>query len=297
MPLDIFVPFWGDPGLLRETVDSVLAQECGDWLLTVVDDAYPDPGVARWFATLDDPRLTYVRKPVNEGITANFRTCASMATQDRVVILGCDDLLEPGYVGVVLDAHAEFPDASVIQPGVRVVDETGRVVRPLADRVKQQLLAPRTGVRLLLSGEPLATGLLHGNWLYWPSLAFRRDVLAATGFRETTPLIQDLALVLDLVTAGGTVLVEPSVCFRYRRHGASASTAALLDGTRFRWERAFFDRAAVQVGALGWYRARRAARLHLTSRLNALSLVPRALLSAPRHLPTLLRHGIGPARP
>lgn len=43
MPLDVLVPFWGDPALLRLTVESVLAQTDGDWLLTVVDDAYPDP--------------------------------------------------------------------------------------------------------------------------------------------------------------------------------------------------------------------------------------------------------------
>ena len=42
MPLDIFVPFWGDPAMLRETVESVLAQSNDQWLLTVVDDAYPD---------------------------------------------------------------------------------------------------------------------------------------------------------------------------------------------------------------------------------------------------------------
>jgi hypothetical protein len=33
MFVDIFVPYWGDPAWLRETVESVLAQDCGDWLL------------------------------------------------------------------------------------------------------------------------------------------------------------------------------------------------------------------------------------------------------------------------
>ena len=34
--LDILVPYWGDPDLMRETVDSVLAQDGNDWRLTVV---------------------------------------------------------------------------------------------------------------------------------------------------------------------------------------------------------------------------------------------------------------------
>lgn len=296
MPLDILLPFWGDPGLLRETVASVLAQRNGDWLLTVVDDAYPDESVPAWFATLADPRITYVRKPVNEGITANYRTCVARATQDVVVILGCDDVLEPSYVDVVLGAHEEFPDAAVIQPGVRVIDEHGTVVRPLADRVKQQLVRPRATAPRLMAGEELATSLLHGDWLYWPSLAFRRTVLAATPFREDLPLIQDLAIVLDIVADGGALLLEPTVCFRYRRHGQSASSASLLDGRRFRGEREYFALAAEQARALGWRRAERAAHLHLTSRLHALTLIGRAARSDRRAVGTLLRHAFGPAR-
>lgn len=294
MSLDILVPYWGDPALLRETVASVLGQDNGDWLLTVVDDAYPDDGVALWFDTLDDPRVTYVRKPVNQGITENYRTCLALATQDVVVLLGCDDVLDPTYVDVVLGAHAAFPDAAVIQPGVRVIDENGAVVLPLADRIKLRVLRPRTRVPRLLSGEQLATSLLHGDWLYWPSLAFRRDVLTGTGFREGMPLIQDLAVVLDIVTAGGSLLLEPRTCFRYRRHRASASSAGLLDGRRFAGERAYFALAAAQVRALGWRRAERAAHLHLTSRLHALTLLPRALRTDRGAVVTLLRHAVGP---
>jgi glycosyltransferase involved in cell wall biosynthesis len=293
MPLDILVPFWGDPGLLRETVASVLAQRNGDWLLTVVDDAYPDESVAESFAGIDDPRVTYIRKPVNEGITENYRTCLSLATQDVVVILGCDDVLLPNYVDVIVGAHAAFPDSAVIQPGVRVIDERGHVIEPLADRIKQRLLRPRSQVPRLLVGEELATSLLHGDWLYWPSLAFRRDILMATGFRGNLPLIQDLAIVMDMVTGGGSLLLQPTVCFHYRRHGASASSATLLDGTRFRGERAYFELAAGQVAALGWRRAERAARLHLTSRLHALTLIPRALRGDRCWVGVLLRHAFG----
>lgn len=294
MPLDILVPFWGDPALLRETVRSVLAQRNDDWLLTVVDDAYPDETVGAWLTELADPRVRYVRKPVNEGITANYRTCVSLATQDVVVILGCDDVLAPTYVDVVAAAHARFPDAAVIQPGVEIIDETGTVVRPLADRIKQQVVRPRARGPRLLAGEQLATSLLHGDWLYWPSLAFRRDVLAATDFRDGMPLIQDLAVVMDIVTAGGSLLLEPTVCFRYRRHRASASSASLLDGRRFAGERDYFRLAAAQVRAVGWRRAERAARLHVTSRLHALTLLPSGVRHGRAAVRTLLRHAFGP---
>ncbi|RYV51382.1 glycosyltransferase family 2 protein [Pengzhenrongella frigida] len=297
MPLDILLPFWGDPALLRETVASVLAQRNDDWVLTVVDDAYPDESVADWFRDLGDPRVTYVRKPVNEGITANYRTCVGLATQEVVVILGCDDVLLPNYVDVVLAAHAAFPGAAVIQPGTRIIDEHGAIVEPMADRIKQRVVRPRAKGPRLLAGEQLATSLLHGDWLYWPSLAFRREVLVATAFRDDMPLIQDLAIVLDVVAAGGSLLLEPTVCFHYRRHGASASSAALLDGRRFAGERAYFELAAGQVAALGWRRAEWAARLHITSRLHALMLIPQVVRRNPGRVGMLVRHAFGPTRP
>jgi len=292
--LDILVPFWGDPALLQETVESVLAQRNGDWLLTVVDDAYPSPAVAQWFSAIDDPRVRYLRHDENQGITANYRHCVALATEEVMVIPGCDDVLLPNYVDVILEAHQRFPDAAIIQPGVRVIDESGRVVRTLVDSVKQRLVRPTVHNARLLQGEALATSLLHGDWLYWPSLAFRVDRIHEVDFRDGFPIIQDLALVVDLVCRGDSLLLEPTVCFHYRRHVESASSAKLLDGSRFADERAYFALAAGQARGLGWRRAERAARARLTSRAHALTLLPRALLR--RRWPTvgaLARHALG----
>jgi hypothetical protein len=272
--LDILVPYWGDPDFMRETVESVVAQDRDDWRLLVVDDAYPDPQITEWLTGLDDPRVTVVRHPANLGITANYRECLARATQEHVVFLGCDDVLLPSYVGVVLDAFAAVPEAVMVQPGVRVVDETGTPANGLADTVKQRLLRPRGEGRTVLSGEPLATSLLHGNWLYWPSIALRRNAVEEIGFRVELPIIQDFALELDLVARGGTLVVEPEVCFLYRRHAGSASSTTLIDGSRFADERTYYAMAVEQMRALGWRKAERAARARLTSRAHALSLLP-----------------------
>jgi glycosyltransferase involved in cell wall biosynthesis len=272
--LDILVPYWGDPDLMRETVESVFAQDRADWRLLVVDDAYPDPQISQWLSGVDDVRVSVVRHEANVGITANYRECLARATSDHIVFLGCDDVLLPSYVGVVLDAFAAVPEAVMVQPGVRVVDETGAAATGLADRVKQRLLRPRDLDRTILSGESLATSLLHGNWLYWPSIAFRRRAVQEIGFRVEMPIIQDFALELDLVAHGGTLVVDPTICFLYRRHAGSASATTLVDGTRFADERAYYAIADEQMRTLGWPRAARAARARLTSRAHALSLLP-----------------------
>jgi glycosyltransferase involved in cell wall biosynthesis len=277
MALDIFIPYWGDVNYMKQAVDSVLAQDNDDWLLTVVDDAYPGDEVRRYVEAISDERVRYVRKATNEGITENFRTCISLATQDIVVVMGCDDVLLPNFVTVVQKAGANYPEAAIIQPGVQVIDEGGNPTKPLTDLVKQHMVKPRGIGQRLVKGEHLAESLLHGDWLYWPSLAFRRESISRFDFRDGFPVIQDLALVMDMVLDGAVLLIEPEVCFAYRRHTRSASGAKLLDGSRFEGERDYFALAARLCDAKGWGRAGRAARLRLTSRAHALLYVPYAL--------------------
>jgi glycosyltransferase involved in cell wall biosynthesis len=295
--LDIFIPFWGDPDLLETTVRSVLAQDSDDWVLTVVDDAYPDTRPQQFVESVGDERVRYVRHETNVGITENYRSCVAMATQDHVMLLGCDDVLLPSYVRTVLGAHARVPSASVVQPGVQVIDAAGSVVRTLGDAVKERLRGRATRRGRLLAGEELAASLLHADWVYWPSLSFRRDALASVPFRDGMPIIQDLAMLVDLVLAGGSLLVEPTTCFQYRRHASSASSAKAFDGSRFAGERDYFALAARLAADRGWRTAERAALRHVTSRLHALTLLPGALQA--RGLAgagPLVRHAFVPLR-
>ncbi len=290
--LEIFVPFWGDPELLHATVQSVRSQEDPRWTLTVVDDCYPDPTVQEHFARERDPRVRYLRNETNLGIAANFQRCLDLASGEAMMFLGSDDLLEPGFVSRTHALLAEFPQADIFQPGVRVIDEDGQTVLPLGDRVKRWLTPTAPGP-VLHTGESLAASLLRGNWLYWPSLVFRTARVKQHAFRQDLPIILDLALVLDMVASGSALVLDPVVTFAYRRHATSLSGATLRDGTRFAQDRRYFADAAEQMGRVGWPRARRGAQLRWTSRLHALTLLPQAArLRDARVMRQVLRHAV-----
>jgi glycosyltransferase involved in cell wall biosynthesis len=274
--LEVFVPFWGDPELLYATIDSVRTQTDPNWRMTIVDDCYPDPSVARHFALEDDPRITYVRNEANLGIAANFEKCRRMASADLVMFLGCDDLLHPDFVSRARELMAAHRDAAFLQMGVRVIDETGATSAPLGDRVKA-LLRPRSTLTRVLSGEDLAVSLLRGNWLYWPSLVFRRSWLSDRPFRADLPIVLDLALIMGIVRDGGTLVLDSHETFSYRRHSKSLSSAAAVDGSRFEDDRRYFREIGAALAADGWPRAARAARLRWTSRLHGLTSLPQAL--------------------
>lgn len=268
--IDICVPYWGDPRLMRETVESVLAQDSDQWTLTVLDDAYSDTSIGEWMATLNHPRVRYLRNENNLGIVGNYQKMLTMVTQDLVMLLGCDDALLPNYVSTVLAAHQKHPTASIIHPGTKVIDENGREIRTLTDWAKTKLVMPKTEDFRLLEGESLAVSLLAGDWIYWPALTFKTEKIKAYQFKPELKLTHDLAIVMDMVFGGETLLTDATVCFAYRRHSKSASTASLIDGRRFAEERKYFDMAVKLADRAGWLRAKRAAQWHITSRANAL---------------------------
>lgn len=295
MIVDVMLPHYGRLDLVQDTVRSVLAQDDPHWRLTVVDDSgdLPDQGLGAWCESLDEPRVRYLRNERNLGINRNFQRCADLVEHDLAVIIGGDDLMLPGYVGTVRRAHAAA-DVAMVQPGVEIVDEAGAPARTLVDLSKRWVYAPRASAPTVLRGEDLATSLLRGNWLYFPSICWRAGPLQRTGFREGLSVVQDLALVIDLVLAGESLLVEPTTCFRYRRHRSSVSSAHAADGRRFAEERGFFLDAAERTAAHGWPRAARAARHHTASRLNALLQLPVALRHRQRDgARTLARHVLG----
>jgi GT2 family glycosyltransferase len=278
--VDVLLPYYGDVAMMKQAVESILAQSSPDWALTVVDDGYPDESIPGYFGALaaQDSRITYVRNEQNLGANGNYRKALTFVRHDLAVVMGADDVMLSNYVETVMAAHKQFPSAQIIQPGVQVIDEHNQPGMGLIDRMKQ-VYAPRvagSSGRRLLSGEPLAVSLIRGNWLYFPSVCWRSDALVAMNFREGLNVVQDLALALDLIKAGGCLVVDSTVCFQYRRHRGSDSSWRALEGTRFIEEREFFTGMADELAAIGWRRAARTARLHLSSRLNAATLLPKA---------------------
>lgn len=295
MTLDIVMPFYGRLDHLQIAVASVLAQDDPDVRLVVVDDAYPDEEPIRWLRSLSDDRITALRNVRNLGVSASFARAVELASAPHVTIMGCDDVMLPGYVRHMRALLRQFPDVDFVQPGVTIVGGDGEPSTPLADRVKRRL-QPRGPRPLRLEGQRLAASLSTGNWCYFPSIAWRVETVARIGFREDLATVQDLAMLLAIVADGGSIVLDDETVFAYRRHASSVSMTLAADGRRFAEERAVLDEAAETFARLGWRTAARAARLRATSRLNAGIGVPGALARGDRRgATTLLRHALATA--
>ena len=183
MAIDVLLPYYGDVDLMKLAAQSVMSQQFEDWRLIVVDDGFPSPEPQRWFESISDPRVSYQKNEKNLGANGNYRKALDLAEAPIVVVMGADDIMLPNYLAVVSKAFEAYPQASVVQPGVQVIDEKGRAASPLVDIVKK-VYAPSVKEPVLLQGEKMATSLMRADWAYFPSLAWRTDVIRRIGFTE-----------------------------------------------------------------------------------------------------------------
>lgn len=260
--IDILLPFWGDVELFKLTVRSVLAQTDPNWSLLIFDDHYPSDEPEKYIKSIDDTRITYHRHKENIGITPNFNFALSKATAPYFVMLGCDDILLPNYIETVL---SDIGDADFYQPRVEVIDRDGKVYKPLTDKVKS-FISLKPGLH---GGESLATSLSHGNWLYFPSILWRTDIVKAYGFDNKYKIAEDLLLELQLILEGKILKVGNIPAFQYRRFSQSLSSKEKIrGGVRFDEEKEVYKKYQKLFRQKGWKLASYAAGLRMTSRIN-----------------------------
>lgn len=263
--VDVLLTFWGDIELLKRAVESVLAQTEKDWRLMVFDDCYPSKETAKYFAALDDKRISYYRHKKNIGITNNFNFALNAAKAKYCVMLGCDDIMLPNYLETALTT---IGGADFYQPHVDVIDGDGNVYLPLGDKVKRMLQPKKAG---LYGGEKLAASLCTGNWLYFPSIMWKTKTIKKYGFDAKYKILEDVILELSIIRDGATLYFDKETTFQYRRFaGSLSSKEKSKNGVRFQEETDTYNYFADAFKKVGWKKAERAAKLHLTSRLHRL---------------------------
>lgn len=98
MKFSVIVPVYNVERFLRQCVESVLNQTCGDFELILVDDGSPDncPRICDEYA-LKDGRVKVIHKTNGGAGAARIAGCKT-ATGDFIVCLDGDDWLSPDYL-------------------------------------------------------------------------------------------------------------------------------------------------------------------------------------------------------
>ena len=126
--ISVVMPVYNPPiPLLREAIDSVLAQAYPHWDLCVADDASTDPKVREALAQYSqrDTRIRVVYRPENGHIVEASNSALAIATGEFVALLDQDDLLPEHALFEVAKTLRNHPDAGVIYTDEDKISESG----------------------------------------------------------------------------------------------------------------------------------------------------------------------------
>ena len=99
---------------LQEAIDSVLEQTYSNWEAIIVDDKSTDDSFQIYEKYKGDPRFHIYYNEANKGCGYTKRRCAELANGELCGFLDPDDALMPTSLEVMVKAHAEHPECSLI---------------------------------------------------------------------------------------------------------------------------------------------------------------------------------------
>lgn len=235
MPLfSICIPNYNYAHYLGQTLESVLAQDCGDFEVIVADNASSDASVSivEQFAGRD-ARVRLLRNRYNIGFAPNLQRATQEATGDFMLLLSSDDVMRPGALSAfkrVVDAFGDSARNTVYCTAAGVIDSEGRQVpdRRLALPAwptiqAEQLDVDGLPVRVVDGKELLACSLRWmSNPLPFLSTLYPRPLYEAVeGYNSTWVCEPDFHFVLKLLSQHPRVACIDREYFSYRVHATN----------------------------------------------------------------------------
>ena len=231
--VSVIIPAYNAAWSVERTIASVLAQSLSDFELIVVNDGSTDTtSRVAHLAARGDPRVRVVEQE-NRGLAGARNRGIAEAHAPLVAPLDADDVWEPEYLAVTVDALHQHPEAPFAFTYHYRMDEDDR---PLSTPQYRQ--PPRHDFRGLLSVNSVGCG---------SAAVFRRaPVIAVGGYDETLAKragqgAEDHKLILALAATGKPCLIPRSlVGYRHVPTGMSsgnpevqlASMLAVFDDLR-----------------------------------------------------------------
>lgn len=110
----VLIANYNNGRFLQEAIDSVLGQTFPDWEVIIVDDASTDDSPSIYEKYASDGRFRIYRNEKNSGCGFTKRKCIKLAEGELCGFLDSDDALMPNALEVMVGAHAEHPECSLI---------------------------------------------------------------------------------------------------------------------------------------------------------------------------------------
>jgi glycosyltransferase involved in cell wall biosynthesis len=171
--VDVLVPTYNRPAMLRRTLESIQAQTYKDIQVTIGDDGSDDGTriVAGDFCRADG-RFHYVCNAARLGIFGNANALFAQVTAPYVHFMHDDDWLDPCFYERMVAGLEESPEAALAWPGVIVSEGVNETLHGLPGRFDHDQVVP---------GATAFEELLQGCFITCPAVVLRTSVLREVG--------------------------------------------------------------------------------------------------------------------
>ncbi len=175
------VPTFNRGDLLRSALTQLLQQSHPDFELIVSDNASTDHTTSV-VQSFKDPRIKYVRHPLNIGALNNFLSLADLAVGRYFILHQDDDFLHRDFLRRCFDAVQDRPDivlyATSWWRGNSVSGFKSKLLPDFRSATFEHVLQDQP---LILEGRDVAVSLLHSFHFSHPTVALDLATLRKVG--------------------------------------------------------------------------------------------------------------------
>jgi glycosyltransferase involved in cell wall biosynthesis len=291
--VSIGMPVYNGEKFVAEALDSILAQDFGDFELIISDNASTDKTqqICEAYARRDS-RVKYSRLPENLGAAKNYNRVFELSSGEFFKWAPHDDLIDPRFLSACLAQFEKAPPETVlVYPKTRVIDGNGKSVAGIDDDPDRTVeMAFPARLWRMLGKRDASQSLLHRCF---PALGLiRRSVLKRTSLIASMPRA-DRLLVVQLAAAGPFATVDEALSVKRRHDDCSiASAERQAQGTELErliahWydpsRRNSFPATLTRL-ALGYLKAALGAPVGLLDRIKAVGVVSVWIWRKKRHI-------------
>jgi glycosyltransferase involved in cell wall biosynthesis len=216
--------------VLRQTLDSILAQDFPDFRVIVLDNASTDdtPQVVQSYVERD-ARVRHERNVKNIGLMRNWNRAFAMNRSPFICVFHDDDLMLPSFLSKTVAALERYPSAGFAVVELQCIDQSGAVIG-----VPDFAELPKG----LMSGLNLLELAVEGRYLGMapPTMIMRASALAGVGPLGSphTKCQIDINF-YNRVAAKSDVVLIPAVLVQYRVHDGSETSAQRTGSAIIGW--------------------------------------------------------------
>jgi len=265
--VSVVIPCYNYARFLRQSVESVLAQDAVTVDVIVVDDASSDDSLAlaRELAA-GDPRVRVLANEQNLGAVGTFNRGLEHAAGEFLVRLDADDLLTPGSLKRAVDVMRSLPEVGLVYG--HPIHFSG-----------QRLPPARTEARWLTvwaGRDWLSARCIDGtNVITAPEAVMRRSVVDVVGGQRALAHTHDMEMWLRVAAHSDVAYVGGADQAWHRVHPDSLSTKAEHPLVILREIRDAFDVLFDGLGTVNEHDGRLRAHAHRAVAVEALAQASR----------------------